>query len=469
MLDIPKIKMQIINFGPIENADIQLTNCSFFAGKNNVGKSVTAQLLYGIMKVYNPTLKKLSRYLPELVETEFTNLVEEVVRKSTKTKPPSRKSSKKSGKSKSRSRKPAKKVSGVWKVSQKDLQQIEELAKKRMSKTKTRVNDELSSFCHEILKEEMEKEIKYVFSSSIYDYIRLGEDNAKINFDYEDSIFRCIFSMGIYTKSQSIRLETKVLVDDAFIKNYIKDMFKTPIKHLKGKNIRYVWEQSGKLSVKFPFRMPNVKIYNLPSETYKPFNTYYVPAGRAGLLEGYKVVSHAFYKSAPTASFEDGKPPSISGVVADYYSLLMSFDGKKGHYNKMSKEMSLKTLGGLLEIESNEYPFSVMKYRIKTQEGDETVIDITKASSMVKELAPIFMVVAEKLKPYDILIVEEPESHLQSKTQLELAEFFFNLSMEGIRILMTTHSELMLRQCFQLFDQKNLPISGNLFIFKPSS
>jgi predicted ATPase len=124
---------------------------------------------------------------------------------------------------------------------------------------------------------------------------------------------------------------------------------------------------------------------------------------------------------------------------------------------------------GLVEMDSDEYPFSMMKYRLKSPDNKETIIDITKASSMVKELAPVFMLVAEKLKPNDILIIEEPESHLQSKTQLELAEFFFNLSKEGVRILVTTHSELMLRQSFQLFNEKNLPITGNLFIFKESA
>jgi predicted ATP-dependent endonuclease of OLD family len=417
--------MQIINFGPIENADIQLTNCSFFAGKNNVGKSVTAQLLYGIMKVFSPTLEEVSCHLPELVESEFVSMMEEVVRKNKKTKSSPRKSSKKSkGKSKARSRKPTRAISGVWKVSQKDLEQMEEMAHKRRNMIKKHINSELSSFCQGALKDKIESEIKFVFSSSIYDYIRLGEENAKIHFDYEDSLYQCVFSLGIYRKSQSIRLETNIKVDDAFLNKYLKDMFRFPIKHLKGKNIRYTWETSGKLNVNF---------------------------------------------AAPTSSLRDSNPPSISGVVADYYSLLMSFEGKKGHYNKMVREISAKTLGGLLEMDSDEFPFSVMKYRLRTPDGDEAAIDITKASSMVKELAPILMVVAEKLRPHDVLIIEEPESHLQSKTQLDLAEFFFNLSKEGVRILMTTHSELMLRQCFQLFDQKDLPISGNLFIFKTTS
>jgi predicted ATPase len=207
----------------------------------------------------------------------------------------------------------------------------------------------------------------------------------------------------------------------------------------------------------------------MPSELYKPWRTYYIPAGRAGLLEGYKVVSCAFFRTAPTASLSEEKPPNITGVVADYYSLLMDFKGKKGHYNKIAKEMLSKTMEGLLEVDSDEHPFSVMKYRIKPKKGKDLIIDVTKASSMVKELSPIFMVVSEKLKPNDMLIIEEPESHLQSQTQLELAEFFFKLSKEGVRILVTTHSELLLRQSFQMFNQKNLPISGNLFIFKVSS
>ena len=156
-------------------------------------------------------------------------------------------------------------------------------------------------------------------------------------------------------------------------------------------------------------------------------------------------------------------------MVADYYGLLMNFEGKKGPYNNMAREMLSRTMEGLVELEGKDSPFNMMKYRLKSPDNKETVIDITKASSMVKELAPVFMVVSEKLQPNDILIIEEPDSHLQSKTQLELAEFFFNLSREGARILITTHSELMLRQSFQLFNEKDLPISGNLFIFKESA
>ena len=457
--------MQVTNFGPIDKADIQMTNCSFFAGKNNVGKSVMAQLMYSILKVISPTMEEVSDYLPELVENEFIRLVEEVVSKSPKTKPLTEKSTKKSkGKS---TRKSIPKNGGSWKVSQRDLQTIKSLTRKNKDKIKNRINSELSSFCHERLKEGVKSEMTYVFSSSIYEYIRLGQDIARILFEYNDNMYNCIYTMGIYRKSQSIRTECSLKVDSDFLNRYIEDMFKLPIKHLKGKTIKYKWEK-GKLMVRFPFRSTSDNIYNLPSQTYQPWRIYFIPAGRAGLLEGYRIVSNAFYKAAPFASISDVKSPSITGVVADYYSLLMSFEGRKGHYNNIAKDLLSKTMEGIVEMDSDEYPFSVMKYRLKTPENHETVMDITKASSMVKELAPIFMVVSEKLKPNDILIIEEPESHLQPKTQVELAEFFFNLSKEGARILVTTHSELMLRQSFQLFNQKDLPISGNLFIFKES-
>jgi predicted ATPase len=449
--------MHVVNFGPIDKANIQLTNCSFFAGKNNVGKSVMAQLLYSILKVVNPILKDASDYLPELVEGEFSRLIQDVVKKSSKTKDSPKKSKAKKG---------SQINSGSWKVSQKDLQTIKSQSKKKKDKIKERINSELSSLCQEELKEKVRSEIAYVFSSSIFDYVRMGQDTAKILFEFNDNLFNMIFTMGIYRKSNSVRTETKMKVNDAFLNRYIDEMFKKPIKHLKGKNVRYQWEKSGKLTVKFPLRTFDDKVYNLPSQTYRSWNTYYLPAGRAGLLEGYKIVSNAFYKAAPHASITEKKSPSFSGIVADYYSLLMSFEGKKGHYNKIARELLSKTMEGRVEMDSSEFPFSMMKYRLKSPDNMETIIDITNASSMVKELAPVFMVVSEKLQPNDILIIEEPESHLQSKTQLELAEFFFNLSKEGARILVTTHSELMLRQSFQLFEEKDLPITGNLFIFK---
>jgi predicted ATPase len=458
-----KIQLRVVNFGPIDKANIQLTNCSFFAGNNNVGKSVMAQLLYSILKVFSPTMEEVSNYLPELIENEFISLVEEVVAKSPKTKPkPKKKSKGKKTKSTSET------VGGTWKVSQKDLNTISSLSRKNKKEIRTRINAQLSAFFHEALKEKIRQEMMYVFSSSIYDYVRIGQSNAKLLFEYKDNLYDCIHTMGIYRKSQSIRSETGIKVNSAFLDSYIQDMFKLPLKHLKGKTIKYKWEK-GKLIVKFPLRSTPEKVYNLPRDTYQPWKVYYIPAGRAGLLEGYRIVSNAFYKAAPLASISDGKQPSITGVVADFYSLLMSFDGTKGHYNEMALDMLSRTMGGVLEMDSDEYPFSVMKYRIRSADDHETVMDVTKASSMVKELAPIFMVVSEKLNPNDILIIEEPESHLQSKTQMELADFFFNLSKDGVRILLTTHSELMLRQSFQLFNQKDLPITGNLFIFKESS
>jgi predicted ATPase len=458
--------MRVVNFGPIDKANIQLTNCSFFAGNNNVGKSVMAQLMYSILKVFSPTMEEVSIYLPELIENEFIRLVEEVVSKSPKTKPSPKKSKKKSkGKS---PKTPSGIVGGTWKVSQKDLQSIKSLSKKNRVTIRNRINAELSAFFHEALKEKVRQEMTYVFSSSIFDYIRIGQPTAKILFEYKDNLYECIHTMGIYRKSQSMRTETGLKVNKDFLDRYIEDLFKLPLKHLRGKTIKYKWDK-GKLNVKFPFRSTPEKIYNLPRETYQPWNVYYIPAGRAGLLEGYKIVSNAFYKGAPLASLNDKKAPSITGIVADYYSLLMSFEGKKGHYNDIALDMLSKTMGGLVEMDSDEFPFSVMKYHVRSSDGEEAVMDITKASSMVKELASIFMVVAEKLNPNDILIIEEPESHLQSKTQMELAEFFFKLSKEGARILLTTHSELMLRQSFQLFNEKDLPITGNLFIFKEST
>ncbi len=450
-----KIEMHVVNFGPIDKANIQLTNYAFFAGKNNVGKSVMAQLLYSILKVVSPTLDEATDYLPELVEKEFTNLIKEVVKKSPKTNPESKETKGKNG--------------GSWKISQKDLKTIKSLSKEGKEKIIGRINKELSKFCHDAMKEKVKTEMTYVFSSPIFNYIRLGQDTSKILLEYNDDIYNLIYTMGIYRKSKSVRCETVLKVNGQFLGKYMDEMFKGSIKHLKGKGIRYSYEKGGKLNVKFPHRAIEEKIYNLPSEVYKPWNIYFLPSGRAGLLEGFKVISSAFYKGAPVTFLSKNKSSSVTGIVADYYGLLMEFEGKKGPYNKMAKEMLSKTMEGLVEMDTKDSPFSMIKYRLKSPDNKETVIDITKASSMVKELAPVFMLVSEKLQPNDILIIEEPESHLQSKTQLELAEFFFNLSREGARILVTTHSELMLRQSFQLFNEKDLKISGNLFIFKESA
>jgi predicted ATPase len=69
---------------------------------------------------------------------------------------------------------------------------------------------------------------------------------------------------------------------------------------------------------------------------------------------------------------------------------------------------------------------------------------------MVKELSPIYLVLRELIHKGHLLIIEEPESHLHPAAQIKLMEIFAKLVNEGLGILITTHSDILLRKLAHL-------------------
>ena len=59
---------------------------------------------------------------------------------------------------------------------------------------------------------------------------------------------------------------------------------------------------------------------------------------------------------------------------------------------------------------------------------------------MVSELAPLVLFLKYLVRPGDLLILEEPESHLHPAAQLQMARGIARLVNAGVRVLITTHS-----------------------------
>ncbi len=87
--------------------------------------------------------------------------------------------------------------------------------------------------------------------------------------------------------------------------------------------------------------------------------------------------------------------------------------------------------------------------------GDKTSsTDVIHAASMIKELAPIYLIIRELVRPGDFLIIEEPESHLHPGAQVKLVNIIGTLVTNGVKVLLTTHSDLLLRATGFLIGEK---------------
>lgn len=101
-------------------------------------------------------------------------------------------------------------------------------------------------------------------------------------------------------------------------------------------------------------------------------------------------------------------------------------------------------LEGRLEVE--EY---TGKINYITQ---DTILDISSSSSMVKGLAALHLYIKYLAKKGDILIIDEPEMNLHPEAQVKLIEFLTILANKGIKVLITTHSPYIVDHIINLIE-----------------
>ena len=91
--------------------------------------------------------------------------------------------------------------------------------------------------------------------------------------------------------------------------------------------------------------------------------------------------------------------------------------------------------------ESADLPYPEIAYT--TAAGQ---FSLEHSSSMVSELAPLILFLKYLVNPGDLLILEEPESHLHPAAQRQLARGIVRLVNAGVEVLITTHSDIIISQ-----------------------
>ncbi len=189
-----------------------------------------------------------------------------------------------------------------------------------------------------------------------------------------------------------------------------------------------------------------------------PPQSFYLPASRSGMAQTYKVISGSLVRRSSLT----GRPPrtggaALPGNIADFLSNLISLD------KRMAVGREYRGLGGAIKFiesevlrggidldESAGLPLPEISYQ--TVAGKFT---IDQTSSMVSELAPLILFLKYLVRPGDLLILEEPESHLHPAAQLQLARGIARLVNAGVQVLITTHSGDFVGQINNLIRMSN--------------
>ncbi len=88
-------------------------------------------------------------------------------------------------------------------------------------------------------------------------------------------------------------------------------------------------------------------------------------------------------------------------------------------------------------------------------------IPLYRASSSARGLSDLYFYLKHVARRNHLLIVDEPESHLDTENQVALAGLLSAIVGSGIRVLVTTHSDYLIKELNNLIMRAELNHSGN--------
>ena len=185
-----------------------------------------------------------------------------------------------------------------------------------------------------------------------------------------------------------------------------------------------------------------------------PANSYYLPAARSGIVQGHKVLAAALVRQSRRAGIQPIDIPTLPGITTEFLGYLLALDKNAAERRPPPSELvqaiafiESEVVGGQIDFdESDGLPLAEIVYLPGPANAPTGKYTLDQVSSMVSELAPVVLFLKYLVRPGDLLILEEPESHLHPTSQRQMARAVVRLVNAGVRVLITTHSDMFVSQ-----------------------
>lgn len=180
---------------------------------------------------------------------------------------------------------------------------------------------------------------------------------------------------------------------------------------------------------------------------------YFLPASRSGLYQGLNAMSPLIaelskFRSAIKTKI---KLPALSEPVADYFLHLSTIEVGRDvtPFAAIIEQIEHTVLHGVVRVEPQT------KKMMFHPDQTDLNLELTGASSMVAELAPIVAYLKHVVRKTPcLLFIEEPEAHLHPEAQVALMALFVELARNGIKLCITSHSNYMFNKLGNLLLEK---------------
>ena len=429
-------KVEIKDFGPISHADIELKPLTLFIGHNNSGKSYASLLIYALQD----TISNLETGTPEeIIDSVFKKAFQELTDKKNHT--------------------PTSEI-----ISEKFLPYIESRPKLTSSPlilSIEEVNTFLKLGVGPYQAETMTVRIKKLFDQGIKELVRFNQKNFKIKLQNsislksgehmieidtltpktkEDKIeddADMVFDFKIEDEKCLIHLNYDLLLD-AYIKSAALFISETEI---LGLNKIVSREDQEKV-----LRKAILKEKDSLNKTLADLFFNFLFSEMSRLILKDLIGSVSYYipsdKSDKISNLILHRENIYNLTTREYLNEIYQLDeNKKSDFYDLGEKFEEELIHGKININVRRG-----RSRINYERQDGYTIPYKGTSSSIMELTPIILYLKHVLKKGDLLIIDEPEAHLHPKNQRLYIKYIIRAVNQGLKVLITTHSDYILEQ-----------------------
>lgn len=415
----PKVEIEVKNFGPIAEANIDLRPLTVFVGPSNTGKTYFATLVYTLQRLLN-CVSSSETIFPFHSSMIFL-LLSEIFKNQTIPKPEIH-------------------------IILRQLKKSDESFK--FSDLPVELRNRFHSYIkeHVFFKAELEAELKNCFNLNSFSEVM----NTKNKQNTHTILLRAKIHNKEYWNYRIRIAETELIIDTS------NDMDMVILPKDMVVNAEICSDENA------------IDIKSLSSSESK--NMFYLPAARSGIMHSHRIIASSLIKQTTRVGIEKlHEIPTMSGVIANFLERIILYEENKRPNSEMenlAKLLETNLLRGNILLKPSASGYPDFHY---FPEDTNAELRLNQSSSMVSELAPLVLYLRGYVNPGDTLIIEEPEAHLHPGAQADMAIILARLVRAGVKVIITTHSDWLLQEIGNLIRAGELEKSGEKVTDLPTS
>jgi len=398
------MKINIENLGSVKKAEIELSNFSVITGKNNTGKTYLSYALYGFLKTWSRNVKKLN----------IDDLVDKIINE------------------------------GMIEI---DLKKYEKSVINNFKNISTNYSKNINTIFSANESEFKNTVFNFKLLKTNIDYSQHFEIDVKsksntilkASRDADKSIL--LISLGRISKKD---IPPKIILIDILNeiinKAILSEVLPEPFVITSERTGVQIFQRELDINKNVLFE----KLLKSSKETKFDFNPFDF------LKDVFDRYSKPIQDSIERVRDKEIIIKNNSFIQTDYPYVIKDFQ----------KFMSGVGFKIIKNNGSNDY---VVTYK----EGRKTnYIPLYLGSSSTRALLDLYIYLKHVATKNDILIIDEPELNLHPELQIKLTRLLSSLSNIGIKILITTHSDYIVKEINNLLMLNNLKNDKEVFIKK---